>query len=612
MKNILFNPFYEKYKFPQGAIKNSDQVKITVLVIETYQFYYLDLLVKDDGNQEIKRLSLEKKGHENNYQVYQVTFSLAEKGLYWYYFECCDVYGTHFIGSNRDLDGVLTDYYPTSWQLLVHQAFIGELNWFKGKVMYQIMVDRFFKVGQTIPKPHAIMHDDWCDVPHFQATNGVVLNNDFFGGNLQGVIAKLDYLQSLNVGVIYLNPIFEAFSNHKYDTGDYRKIDSMLGTEADFQLLCAKAKEKGIAIIFDGVYNHTGDDSIYFNKYQRYPELGAYQSRASKYYRWYKFINWPNQYACWWGFKTLPAVNQQDPYYQQFITGKHGVLDKWLTQGAKGVRLDVIDELDNTFLDKIYAAVKANDPENIVIGEVWEDASTKHAYNQRRRYLWGKQVDSVMNYPLKKAIIDFIKHDNLTGLVIQIRHLINNYPKHVIDSLMNHLGTHDTVRLLTNFAPVSPDQLRKEEQAYYHMSEAEYHEAVRRLKMATAIQFTLPGVPSIFYGDETGMEGFRDPFCRRTIDWDHINQDLFNWYQKLGKIRHLSVFVDGQYYEESTSNNVFAFSRKKDHEKILTIVNNNHYDISYHLGEGFDLIDELAVSKKVNVPKKTAKIIKLN
>jgi len=243
---------------------------------------------------------------------------------------------------------------------------------------------------------------------------------------------------------------------------------------------------------------------------------------------------------------------------------------------------------------------------------VWEDASTKHAYNQRRRYLWGKQVDSVMNYPLKKAIIDFIKHDNLTGLVIQIRHLINNYPKHVIDSLMNHLGTHDTVRLLTNFAPVSPDQLRKEEQAYYHMSEAEYHEAVRRLKMATAIQFTLPGVPSIFYGDETGMEGFRDPFCRRTIDWDHINQDLFNWYQKLGKIRHLSVFVDGQYYEESTSNNVFAFSRKKDHEKILTIVNNNHYDISYHLGEGFDLIDELAVSKKVNVPKKTAKIIKLN
>lgn len=172
-----------------------------------------------------------------------------------------------------------------------------------------------------------------------------------------------------------------------------------------------------------------------------------------------------------------------------------------------------------------------------------------------------------MNYPLKKAIIDFIKHDNLTGLVIQIRHLINNYPKHVIDSLMNHLGTHDTVRLLTNFAPVSPDQLRKEEQAYYHMSEAEYHEAVREIENGNGHPIYFARGTFYFYGDETGMEGFRDPFCRRTIDWDHINQDLFNWYQKLGKIRHLSVFVDGQYYEESTSNNVFAFSRKKTTKK---------------------------------------------
>ena len=611
MKNILFNPFYVNYKSPQGAIKNSDNVLITIYIVEAYQLYHLDLIVKDDTNQEIKRLKMDKIGVENNYSIYHGAFTISQIGLYWYYFQFSDTYGTHYIGSNRDLDGVLTDYYPTSWQLLVYQDFIGQLNWFKGKLMYQIMVDRFYKHGETTPKPNAVMHENWSDTPLFKPINGNILNNDFFGGNLQGIIAKLDYLEELSVGIIYLNPIFEAPSNHKYDTSDYRKIDSMFGSLEDFQLLCKKAKEKGIAIIFDGVYNHTGDDSVYFNKYGHYPELGAFQSRFSKYYAWYKFTNWPNQYACWWDFKTLPAVNQDNINYRQFITGKYGVIDKWLTEGASGVRLDVVDELTNTFLEEIYQSAKTNNPENIVIGEVWEDASTKLAYNQRRQYLWGKQMDSVMNYPLKNAIFDFLNHDNLTGLVMQIRHLLNNYPKHVVDCLMNHLGTHDTIRLLTNFASVNGEQLTKEEQALYQMSANDLTKAITKLKLATAIQYTLPGVPSLYYGDETGMEGFRDPFCRKTINWDNINQDIWFWYKKLGKIRKDSVFIDGIYQEESTGNNVFAFSRIKNNDKIMTIINNNPHEINYHLGEGYDLIDEVIVSKKVFMGPKSAKIIKM-
>ncbi len=611
MKNIIFNPFFPNYKTPVGAVKNSDNILITIYIVDSYHLYQLQLIVRNDANQEVLRKTLKLIKTENGYHQYEINFSLSEIGLYWYFFELSDTYGTHFIGANRDLDGVLTDYYPTSWQLLIHQEYKGQLSWFKGKIMYQIMVDRFYKQNNLPIKPNAVMHEDWLECPHYQPQNGKILNHDFFGGNLQGIIAKLDYLKSLHVGIIYLNPIFESPSNHKYDTSNYQQIDSMFGTEEDFVLLCQLAKEKEISIIFDGVYNHTGDDSVYFNKYHHFSELGAYQSRSSKYYSWYKFKKWPDDYACWWGFKTLPAVNQDDSNYLNFITGRYGVLDKWLSKGAKGVRLDVVDELNDHFLDKIYARVKENNSENLVLGEVWEDASTKMAYDKRRKYLWGSQLDSVMNYPLKNAIIDFLQHDNLTGLVMQMRHLVNNYPKHVLDNLMNHLGTHDTIRLLTNFVASNGESLTKEEQANYRMNESEMKNAIVKLKMATAMQFTLPGVPSIYYGDETGMEGFRDPFCRRTIDWEHINEEIFSWYQKLGQIRTHSVYISGVYSEESTGNNVFAFSRENNEEKIMTIINNNNHEIHYHLNSGFDLLQEERVFKKVIIPKKSVKFIQI-
>jgi glycosidase len=611
MRDILYNPFSPNHKIPVGSVKNSDNVLITINIVKEYNIYQMHLVIRNDENQETHRLEMQKKEADRDYNAYSVSFKIEHTGLFWYFFEFNDSYGSHFIGANRDLDGVLTDFYPISWQMLVHQEFLGKLDWLKGKIMYQIMVDRFHSSGAVTQKPGTVLHSDWHDVPNYESQKGVVLNNDFFGGNLRGIIEKLDYLRELNVGVIYLNPIFESPSNHKYDTSDYSKIDSMFGTEDDFRVLCEQAAQKGISVIFDGVFNHTGDDSRYFNKYGHYPELGAYQSRSSKYFTWYNFIKFPDKYACWWGFKTLPTVNQNDPNYIKFITGKFGIIDKWLTLGAKGVRLDVVDELNDNFLDQIYARAKANHPDNLVLGEVWEDASTKMAYEHRRKYLLGTQMDSVMNYPLKNAVIDFLNHDNLTGLVIQIRHLINNYPKHVLDCLMNHLGTHDTVRLLSNFANANPDNLSKEQQSQYKMSETEFQNAVMKLKMASAIQFTLPGVPSIFYGDEAGIEGFRDPFCRKPFPWDNINPEILEWYKKLGKIRQNEVFVDGVYLEESTGNNVFAFSRQKGAERIMTIVNNNNNDVNYSVNYGYDLIDENPVVGKVFVPKKSAKILQI-
>ncbi|MDD3123668.1 MAG: glycoside hydrolase family 13 protein, partial [Candidatus Izemoplasmatales bacterium] len=420
---------------------------------------------------------------------------------------------------------------------------------------------------------------------------------------------KLDYLKTLNVGVIYLNPIFTAYSNHKYDTANYLEIDPMFGTEEDFVNLCEEAKTRGIEIILDGVFNHTGCDSLYFNKYNNFPTIGAFQSKKSPYYDWYKFKNYPNSYECWWNFKSLPSLNQKCPEYVNFITGENGVLNKWLDLGAKGWRFDVIDELEDDFIKKIKQTVKANNKENILIGEVWEDASNKIAYNKRRSYFSGEEIDSVMNYPFRVAIIDYIMNNNYIGLRDRIRSIINNYPKHVLDSLMNILSTHDTVRILTKFSSIDYHFLSREEQAEYEMSREKYYSARQKLKMATAIQYTLPGVPSIFYGDEVGLQGFKDPFCRKCMPWDRFDESILEWFKKLGKIRENRVYIDGYYQEEVCENGIFAFSRIKNSQRIMTIVNNSHYDYIYELKKGFDLINQVKIEDEVTIPAKSALII---
>ena len=308
----------------------------------------------------------------------------------------------------------------------------------------------------------------------------------------------------------------------------------MLGNEDDFIELCREAKARDILIILDGVFNHTGDDSVYFNKYGRYPTLGAYQSLDSPIFPGISSSTIPT-ITNRGGDQDLPG-SQDNPEWLEFITGPGGVIEKWLRLGVAGFRLDVIDELSDNFLDLIYRRIKAVDPENIVIGEVWEDASNKVSYGRRRRYFSDNQVDAVMNYPLKNAIIAYLKYDDLSGLRRTIRHLINNYPKHALDCLMNHLGTHDTMRLLNNFTHSSPEALSRAQQAHYRLRDGEYDRAVRMLKMATAIQYTLPGIPSFITETRPGA-GFPRSLRRNTFNWNRIDADIYNWYRSLGKIR---------------------------------------------------------------------------
>jgi len=588
---VIFNPFFDKK--PLGAVLKNDEITLTVRFPSHYKIWDLTLIIEDDEGE----IYLKEQFNIS------ISFQIDKIGIYWYCFKFTDVYGCHYLVSSENLDAVISENHEYLWQINIHDPFFKETKWFEGKVMYQIMVDRFYKGGNNPPREDVIIKE-WGTVPNYEPVDGVVYNNDFYGGDLQGIIKKLDYLQSLNISIIYLNPIFKAYSNHKYDTGDYLQIDPMFGSEEDFIQLCQEANKRDMKIMLDGVFNHTGDDSIYFNKYNNYDSIGAYNSKSSKYYPWYQFIDYPEDYMSWWGIKTLPTVNQDNKDYQEFTDR---VLRKWFRLGISGFRLDVVDELSNEFVMRINKVAKEENKANVLIGEVWKDASNKVAYGKRKHYFNGHQLDSVMNYVFKNGIIAYLRYHNLNVLQNCIRNVLNNYPPFVVNKLMNVMDTHDTARLINNFAYVINPP--KDKAAKYKMTEHEYKNAIVKMKMATIMQFTLPGVPCIYYGDEAGMIGFDDPFCRGTFPWDNINMDLFNWYQRLGEVRNLDVFQDGKYQEIYAYNNVFIYARIKL-SRIIVIINNSDQAFEYAV-TGKDLINNKYL-ESVIVPSQTGLILETN
>ena len=387
------------------------------------------------------------------------------------------------------------------------------------------------------------------------------------------------------------------------------KIDPLLGTNEDFDRFIAECDRRNIHVILDGVFNHTGDDSRYFNKYGHYDEVGAYQSKNSKYYAWYNFKNFPDKYECWWGIDVLPSVNESCVSYENFITGQEGVIRHWMRRGVSGFRLDVADELPDQFIEKIRASAKAVRDDAIIIGEVWEDASNKIAYSKRRKYLQGTELDSVMNYPLKDAIIKFLKEEDTTALRETICMLRDNYPKSVLDSLMNILGTHDTARILTVLGGISA--CNKDEMSQITMPEEVKDRAKCALKIAAVLQFTLFGIPCIYYGDEIGMEGYGDPFCRHTFTWDNMDDDLLAFYRKLGSLRkNLSLFCDAEYIELYADKKCLVYERAKGKEQIIVAVNlgNNLFDIKFN-GRLFDLMNGGEYCNRFTIQAKSCTIL---
>ncbi len=468
-----------------------------------------------------------------------------------------------------------------SFQLLVIPREADTPHSVRGGLMYQVFIDRFYQGDASSPKPplreNAVRNDDWYEgIPeHATVQGGHIENNEFFGGTLWGVRDKLDYFVSLGVTVLYLSPVFRAYSNHKYDTGDYESVDEMFGGDEALKALLDAARMRGIRVICDGVFNHTGDDSRYFNKKGRYDSLGAYQSQDSPYYPWYKFTNYPEEYASWWGIKILPAVDSSNRAYIDYICGEDGILAKWMRFGVGGWRLDVADELNDTFLCALRERVKKEDPEAPIWGEVWEDATTKFAYEKRRRYFRGTQLDSVMNYPFRTAILNFVKYGSSEAFGAAVESITKHYPKHATAMLMNHIGTHDTPRAITVLAGKEAGGYDNETLAHMRMTEEEYARGVTYLSLAVLLQFSLPGIPCIYYGDEAGMQGYHDPFNRRPYPWGREDGTLLSLYRTLGMARakYRALFAEGQYVPITMQNGVVAYLRKTDEEALYVAVN---------------------------------------
>ena len=590
MDDILFDSRSELDKLPFGAVKCGETVRFGLRAAEALKATEVILLVMNDLDGETVEYELTQVWQEHGYARFEGSVTFEAKGLYWYHFE---VVSNGVIRTvEKTADGAdFTEYVPRSWQLNVYASDYTTPSWIMGGAFYHIFIDRFKKAGERPLKDGAVLRSDWGGVPCYKPDEtGEIKNNDFFGGNLEGIIEKLPYLQELGISCIYLSPIFEAASNHKYDTADYSKIDPAFGNEAVFARLCTEAEKLGIRIICDGVFNHTGSDSVYFNRSKAYGEGGAYQTKNSPYYGWYSFSEWPEKYDAWWGIKTLPQIRKDCESFRSFITGDKGILQKWMSLGSFGWRLDVADELSENFLRENRKAVKKFNPEALIIGEVWEDASNKIAYGKRRHYFEGEELDSVMNYPFKEATISFMKTRRAEDLREAVETLCENYPKPALDCLMNILGTHDTERILTVLGAKLYET--RDEKAQSYLAEDERSHAKSLLRLATALQFTLPGVPCIYYGDEAGLEGYEDPFNRRCYPWGSEDKELIQWYSELLRARKsCAAFAGGDYRTLRAENGVFAFTRSRDGVKVMTLVN---------MGSG-ELLLEFSQKDKVHI-----------
>ncbi len=486
----------------------------------------------------------------------------GKTGLLYYHYEIATEDGVILLGGEEREPTLLDFADGAGRQLLVYDASFETPAPFKGGLIYQIFPDRFRRSGRVPPGDRKIDPDWYGGVPRYGEYPGAPVANDvFFGGDLYGIMEKLPYIKSLGVTAIYLNPVFSSPSNHRYDTADYLKVDDLLGGDGALEQLITNAEKLGIGIILDGVFAHTGADSVYFNKFHNYPPVGACDDAQSPYFDWYTFEKYPDKYACWWGVDILPKVNTDSPSFKGFILGPF--LDKWMNTGVSGWRLDVADEVTDSFLEEFRLRVKEYGDDKLLIGEVWEDASCKVSYGKRRRYLRGSSLDSVMNYPLRQGLTDYMLRGDAPSLRRVTETLYRHYPKPAADVMMNVLSTHDTVRIITELGDMGYDGLPNSELAARRLTKSERKVASRRLIALYGALAALPGIPSVFYGDEAGLEGYRDPFCRMPFPWGREDGVILSEFRRIGEFRkNEPLLKEGLFEIIYLDPEVFIFARR--------------------------------------------------
>ncbi|MDR2088783.1 MAG: 4-alpha-glucanotransferase [Clostridiales Family XIII bacterium] len=596
--SLYHNSHLPRYRFPFGAAPCGTTVAFSLDVtgLPADCVCTLRIWFGDVGETLVPMSVIGETGASGGGAVcrrYACTYTTPDApGNIWYYFIAASSGVTRYYGNNeqsRGGEGKEAFSPPPSYQLTVY-ADNPVPVWWKEGLVYQIFVDRFARGSDWKERffdaqhaddrrgPTRILQSDWRDAPFlYKDDRGWIVRWPFFGGTLTGIREKLSYLKSLGVTILYLNPIFEAASNHKYDTADYMKIDPGFGDEASFRLLAKEARDCGISIILDGVFSHTGADSIYFNKYGNYPSLGAWQSKDSPYRSWYRFNHDKEGYECWWGVADLPNVEETNPSYRAFIFGDDdSVVRHWIKAGARGWRLDVADELPDEFICEIRKAMKETDPGSVLLGEVWEDASNKTSYGVMRQYLLGMELDSTMNYPFRDWSLDFALGRIAPAEVhARVMSLYENYPREYFFSCLNLIGSHDKPRVLSVLgeAPIGAEHSDWQKQSY-RMDEAQRDLAKRRLTLLSAWQMTFPGVPSVFYGDEAGAEGFDDPHNRIPFPWGREDWEILERYRQLGNLRaEYDLFRKGEFVSCGGYRHIYAFGRHGGRERAVVLLN---------------------------------------
>ena len=566
-----------KFAGIRSAFEVTDTVEFRILVPDSTVGAEMILISDDTGERFRFSLTEQARGYSVSIPMARLLAG-AKSGLFFYKYRVYTAFGT-FDMMRRAHDFsecyVGADTKAGDFQLLVYEKRACPPEWLYGGVMYQIFPDRFFSAGNHPSKEGTVLCRDRETFPsHFknQAENEKI--NVFFGGDLEGIVQKLDYLASLGVTCLYLNPIFEAASNHRYDTADYLRVDSMLGGDTALRMLIREAKKRGIAVLLDGVFNHTGSDSIYFNAKGTYDSVGAAQSKDSPYYPWYTFSQYPDRYDCWWGVPTLPRVNSDISSYRAFLFGENGVIRRYMREGIAGFRIDVADELSDDFLTELARTAAEEKVDAVLIGEVWEDATDKIAYGVRKKYLRGGELDSVMNYPVRRAILEYLTGGAYMLLRSTLLTIYGHYPPEAANALMNILGTHDTERILTALGDERIEACSYSELAEHRMTPAERDRAKARLRLAVCIQMTLPGVPCIYYGDEAGMEGYVDPFCRGPFPWGEEDKEITALYRNFGKLRRREkIFRCGDFALIYVDAEILCYERDWEKEKLSIVVN---------------------------------------
>lgn len=600
---IYHNSQQCEYRMPTGAVPCRTSVRLSVRVSDCPENLTcaLNLWQEDRGDCQVP---MKRSILEDGSLLFSVHVSLTETpSLCWYYFVFDGSRMPLYYGNNPGQlggEGQSSGEIPPAFQITVYRP-ASVPDWYKHSVAYQIFPDRFARSGDWMQRqsaadkgsdwigPSRVIQQNWYDSPYYtKNSQGEITRWPFFGGTLQGIREHLLYLKSLGIGTLYLNPIFAASSNHKYDTADYHTVDPSFGTNEDFRLLARDARRLGIRLILDGVFNHTGADSLYFNRYGNYPRDGACQGEHSPYYKWFRFSRFPDEYPCWWGIKDLPDVDENNPDYQDFIYGSpDSVVRRWIKDGASGWRLDVADELPDSFIRGIRSAIRETADDGLLLGEVWEDASNKISYGIQRRYLLGEELDGVMNYPLREALLAFmLGRSSAESAVRTLRSLMENYPPENLSAGLNLIGSHDSPRVLTLLGD-PPEDLTPQKKEEFRLTEEKLRLAKDRLKALSLLQFTLPGVPCVYYGDEAGLQGFDDPFNRGTYPWGREDTELLAHYRMLAGLRKQYPFlIDGgcslQWYGE----HIFTCERISEcgTEQIFAIVNRHLFgEVSFEL-----------------------------